>query len=83
MHGGVLANYQFKSHHCHTIIFGSLKILFLIAVLKMPLNGIKYWSRRQCIVFPDGSLVRGIKPFSRQGNKYMLSLRHIPLLKEF
>ena len=53
-----------------------------MAVLKMPLNGIKYWSRRQCIVFPDGSLVRGIKPFSREGNN-MLSLRHIPLLKEF
>ena len=82
MHGGVLANYQFKSHHCNTILFGSLKILFLIPVLKMPLNGIKYWSRRQCIVFPDGSLVRGIKPFSREGNN-MLSLRHIPLLKEF
>ena len=49
----------------------------------MLLDVIKYWSRRQCIVSPDGTLVRGIKPFSREGNKYILSFRHIPSLKEF
>lgn len=58
LHGGVLANYQFKSHHCHTILFGSLKIVFLKAVLKMLLNVIKYWPRRlNALSFPGGSLV--------------------------